>query len=38
LLNAQTRVWQPIFVKLPYPQSAVDRKEKLKAAQAAKGY
>ena len=34
----QTRVWQPNFVKLPYPQTAVDRNPNLKAAQSAKGY
>ncbi|WP_443944183.1 RagB/SusD family nutrient uptake outer membrane protein [Pedobacter sp. AW1-32] len=34
----QTRVWQPIFMLMPYPQTAVDRNVNLKAAQAAKGY
>lgn len=35
---AQTRVWKPIFMKMPYPQAAVDRNAQLKAAQATKGY
>ncbi|MBX2922521.1 MAG: RagB/SusD family nutrient uptake outer membrane protein [Chitinophagaceae bacterium] len=35
---AQTRVWQSKFVKLPYPQSAIDNNELLKDAQEKKGY
>jgi hypothetical protein len=35
---AQSRVWMPKFMKLPYPQTAVDRNSNLTAAQAAKGY
>ena len=35
---AQARTWQPNFVKLPYPQAAVDRNPNLQAAQSAKGY
>jgi len=34
----QTRTWQSNFVKLPYPQVAVDRNPSLQAAQTAKGY
>lgn len=36
--KAQTRIWNNKFMKLPYPQSAVDRNPLLKPAQAAKGY
>jgi hypothetical protein len=35
---AQTRNWDPKFMKMPYPQSAVDHNANLKAAQATKGY
>jgi len=35
---AQPRVWQANFVKLPYPQAAVDANADLQAAQTAKGY
>jgi hypothetical protein len=34
----QERHWQPKFVLMPYPQSALDRNTNLKAPQAAKGY
>lgn len=34
----QERNWQPKFVLMPYPQSALDRNTNLKAPQAAKGY
>jgi len=34
----QARVWQPIFMLMPYPQTAVDRNANLKTAQSAKGY
>jgi len=34
----QVRTWQPKFIKLPYPQQAVDRNPNLAAGQAAKGY
>jgi hypothetical protein len=36
--QVQARTWQPNFVKLPYPQAAVDQNADLKAAQTAKGY
>jgi hypothetical protein len=35
---AQTRQWDPKYVKLPYPQEAVDHNPNLGAAQSAKGY
>jgi hypothetical protein len=35
---AQPRTWQANFVKLPYPQAAVDANPDLQAAQTAKGY
>jgi hypothetical protein len=35
---AQTRQWDPKYVKLPYPQEAVDHNPNLAAAQTAKGY
>jgi len=35
---AQPRVWQDNFVKLPYPQAAVDANPLLQTAQSAKGY
>lgn len=35
---AQQRIWSPNFVKMPYPQTALDHNPNLKAAQAAKGY
>lgn len=35
---AQNRTWLPIFMKLPYPQAAVDANKDLQAAQSAKGY
>jgi hypothetical protein len=34
----QERNWQPKFMLMPYPQSALDRNTNLKAPQAAKGY
>ncbi|UFH36913.1 RagB/SusD family nutrient uptake outer membrane protein [Flavobacterium acetivorans] len=34
----QVRTWEEKFVKMPYPQSALDRNPFLKEAQAAKGY
>jgi len=34
----QERNWQPKFVLMPYPQSALDRNTNLKAPQTAKGY
>lgn len=34
----QERTWDPKFMKMPYPQSAVDHNPNLKDAQAAKGY
>lgn len=34
----QARKWEDKFVRLPYPQSAVDRNPKLKEAQKGKGY
>ena len=34
----QERVWQDRYQLMPYPQSALDHNENLKAAQAAKGY
>ena len=35
---AQERNWQPRFIKLPYPQTALDHNPNLQAAQKAKGY
>ena len=35
---AQQRGWKSIFVKMPYPQTALDHNPNLGAAQAAKGY
>ena len=35
---AQTRAWNTIYMKMPYPQAAVDHNANLKAAQTAKGY
>ncbi|MFV8347213.1 RagB/SusD family nutrient uptake outer membrane protein [Flavobacterium sp. ZB4P13] len=35
---AQERKWESRFVKMPYPQSAIDHNPNLKDAQAAKGY
>lgn len=35
---AQAREWQSKFMKLPYPQAAVDRNPNLQTAQSAKGY
>ena len=34
----QARVWDPKFVLMPYPQTAVDHNPNLKSAQTAKGY
>jgi hypothetical protein len=34
----QERNWDAKFIKMPYPQSAIDHNANLKAAQAAKGY
>lgn len=34
----QARKWQTKFVKMPYPQSAIDKNPKLQVAQTAKGY
>lgn len=34
----QKRFWDAKFIKMPYPQSAVDHNSNLKNAQAAKGY
>jgi hypothetical protein len=36
--KVQERTWQDKFVKMPYPQSAMDHNPFLKQAQAAKGY
>lgn len=35
---AQTRTWDPKFMKMPYPQTAVDHNANLKTEQTAKGY
>ncbi len=35
---AQARIWKDNYIRLPYPQSAVDHNPNLKSAQAAKGY
>lgn len=35
---AQRRTWEPRFMKLPYPQIAIDRNPALRAPQTAKGY
>lgn len=34
----QERIWDPKFMLMPYPQTALDRNANLKAAQTAKGY
>ncbi|SEA92927.1 Starch-binding associating with outer membrane [Flavobacterium gillisiae] len=36
--KAQERTWEDKFIKMPYPQSAIDHNPNLKDAQAAKGY
>lgn len=35
---AQERDWQTKFMKLPYPQDAVDKNPNLSSAQSGKGY
>jgi hypothetical protein len=34
----QQRVWKPIYMKMPYPQSALDHNANLTPAQKVKGY
>ena len=36
--KVQERTWKSTFLKMPYPQSALDHNPFLKQAQAAKGY
>ncbi|MFU2093666.1 RagB/SusD family nutrient uptake outer membrane protein [Ornithobacterium rhinotracheale] len=36
--SVQKRHWEPKFVRLPYPRTAIDRNPNLEAAQKAKGY